>query len=89
MRYRWADDVAWDETDGCVVVLDPQTSHMLTLNSVGSAVWRRLDSPQDLDAIVDHLSAAWPDVGRGDLERDAREFLASLVAAGTVVADSP
>ncbi len=56
-----------------------------TLDEVASAIWRSLETPKTVEAIVADIVREFevPDV---DARRDAEEFLANLEGAGLVTA---
>ena len=52
MQFRRASDVIYDVLDGHAVLLDPSATKMLTLNPVGTLVWRHLDDDRTCAELV-------------------------------------
>lgn len=88
MQYRRHDELTWDDAGDLTVILDPKGSVLVTLNGVGSLLWRRLDRPLDAERLMEILAETFPDVGTAQLRTDVEQFLESLVAAGLVVAEA-
>ncbi len=79
VRYERSDEVTWDDAGDRVVILDAEGATIITLNPVGSLLWRRIDSACTADDLVDHLSSTFPDVERAQLATDVEEFVSQLV----------
>lgn len=56
---------------------------IFTLNDVGSHIWRLIERPTTVNAIVDDLVRTF-DVARERAEQDALEFLDRLADAGLI-----
>jgi hypothetical protein len=56
---------------------------IFTLNEVGSEVWRLIDTPTTVEAIVEEIVRAF-DVSPDQAERDVVEFLGKLADAGLI-----
>jgi hypothetical protein len=56
---------------------------IFTLNDVGSHIWRLLEQPTTVDAIVGDLARTF-DVARERAEQDVLEFLDRLADAGLI-----
>jgi hypothetical protein len=67
---------------------DSKGAAIHNLNAVGSAVWRLMAEPKTVEELVDPLHAAFPDVPRGQIERDVRALLGSLEAKQLVLTGS-
>lgn len=69
---------------GELMLFDPETSRFFVLNATMAFVWRRCDTLDNVDALVnglqDDFSGVEPDAARSDVERAIDE----LVAAGLV-----
>ena len=67
-----------------IVALDASGNTMVTLNAVGAVVWNHLSEPRDVDQIVGHLEALFPDVDGALLRDDAEAFIAELLEADLI-----
>lgn len=85
MRFRRASDVVGDVLDGHAVLLDPDAAKMLTLNPVGTLVWRHLDGDRTCAELVTLLLPNLQGVTAEQLEDDIAAFLRELVDAGVVI----
>jgi Coenzyme PQQ synthesis protein D (PqqD) len=56
---------------------------IFTLNDVGSHIWRLVDTPTTVHAIVEEIVRAF-DVSRDQAEQDVVEFLDKLAEAGLI-----
>ena len=70
-----------------LILLDPTTQRMFSLNGSGLVAWKRLDDGT-LDDAVSAIVAEF-DVSRADAERDVRALLAALLEGGLLVAGAP
>lgn len=64
------------------MLVDPQGRELLTLNAVGTVVWKALDGTTDQQGIVESLSAQFPDVKPVDIEKDVDAFITELRSSG-------
>jgi len=64
------------------VLVDSQGRELLTLNAVGTVVWKALDGTTDRQGIVQSLSAQFPDVKPADIGRDVDAFITELRSSG-------
>jgi len=64
-----------------LILLDPGSQEMFSLNESGRAIWRRL--PATRDALVEMLLAEYA-VARDQATHDVDTLLAALTAAGLV-----
>jgi hypothetical protein len=72
--------------DGHAVLLDADATKMLTLNPVGTLVWRHLDDDRTCADLVTLLLPKLQGVTAEQLEDDIASFLRDLVEAGVVTA---
>ena len=82
-RYSRAEDVVETEVNGTVVLLHLGNWNYFEFNPVSSAIWSLLETPADLDAIVNGLEQQF-DVDREQCLHDTRKFLDELIAEGIV-----
>ena len=85
MQFRRAPDVTSDELDGHAVLLDRSAVKMLTLNPVGTLVWRLLDDDRSCAELTTLLLPKVRGVTAEQLEVDVASFLDELVDAGMVI----
>jgi len=74
--------------DGSLLLYEANSGTAFPLNESGGRIWELCREPRSLEEVVDLLSADY-EGSRGDLDRDAREFLAVLVAHGLLSIQSP
>ncbi len=79
-----APGIAWREIGGRVVVLQPLTDQLMTLNATGGAIWKRLDGATDAAAIARDLAAAYR-VTPDEAISDIRTFVDDMVSRGLLV----
>ena len=65
-----------------LVLLDPETQEMFSLNETGRCVWRTLPAEGE-EPLVEALVAAY-DVSRAAAEADVRRLLTELLDAGLI-----
>ena len=75
MQYRRAIDVTDDVLDGHAVLLDPGATKMLTLNPVGTLVWRHLDDNRTCAELVTLIMPLVQGVTAEQLQVDVTAFL--------------
>ena len=80
-----SDDVVFDTAGDRAVLLDPGGQELITLNPVGTIVWRELDGRRDAAALADDLLPRFTGVGVDELREDIAVFLAELVQLGLAV----
>lgn len=87
MRYRAADNVAYEVLDGEAVLLDLDSSRYYSLNRSGARAWQVLADGAGADeasaAVVERFDVA-ADVASADVS----ELIDRLLAAGLLVASS-
>lgn|GEM_PF-949454 len=79
-------ETVWREIDGRAVVIHLEDGRVRTLNPTGSAVWQALDG-RPVEALLDHLAAAFPAEPRDRLQADLDAFLADLIDRGMARVD--
>ena len=77
------DDVVATDLDDEIVLLNPATRAVFTLNPTGRAVWHRLADSASLDELVKVLVTEFA-VDDVTAARDVRAVLEDLAAAGLV-----
>ena len=82
-RYRRLDGVIETELDTELILLDPASQAMFSLNAVGARIWRLLDSANDA-AIVAAVVTDF-DVDDATASRDVAVLLGQLAEAGLLV----
>ena len=70
--------------DNTVIVVDPSTNQMLTLNSVAGLVWGALETPTDLDGLVEICAAEFPGVDENRIRGDVAAFVEEAKQLGVV-----
>ena len=85
MQFRRASDLTCDELNGLAVILDRSAVRMLTLNPVGTLVWRLLDDDRSCAELTTLLLPKVRGVTAEQLEADVASFLNELVEAGVVI----
>jgi hypothetical protein len=87
MSERWSrnDDVIATDLDDEVVLLNPATRAVFTLNLTGRALWHRLANSASIDELVATLVSTFA-VDEVTAVRDVRAVLEDLAAAGLVQA---
>ena len=83
-RYRRLDGVIETELGTELILLDPASQAMFSLNAVGARIWRLLDSATDA-AIVAAVVTDF-DVDDATASRDVAVLLGQLAEAGLLVA---
>ena len=81
---RRPDVIATDLADE-LILLDPGTGEMFSLNATGRAIWQALDgrtAVADVSAAIERVF----DAGHERVDADVRELLAALLEAGLVEA---
>jgi hypothetical protein len=73
-------DVITTDLDHELVLLNPTTRAVFTLNSTGRIVWQRLECPCTLDAAIAAVRDAFR-VDEATARADVEKLLADLVAA--------
>src|SRR5262245_17039680 len=85
MTERWirADDLIATDLDDELVLLNPSTRALFSLNATGRAVWIRLAAPTSTSELVDAIVTAFA-VDERVAARDVKSLLDELAAAGLV-----
>jgi hypothetical protein len=66
-----------------IVMMDIESGRYLGLDSIGSNIWRRLESPRTFREIIDGLVADY-DADRAVIADDVRRLLLDMAAHGLV-----
>lgn len=72
------------ELDGRAVLLDPSGAELLTLNAVGTLIWRCLVIPMTPAALTEAIRPLLEPAPGADVAADVERFLAELADAGLV-----
>jgi PqqD family protein of HPr-rel-A system len=83
--YRANPDVIETDLGEELILLDPRTQEMFSLNATGRAVWRALPAPDEA-AIAAAVAESF-DISPARAEADVRTLLQQLAEAGLVLAD--
>ena len=67
-----------------MIAHDLDTDSFYFIGGVGIQIWTMLDGTSDRNTIVDRLCQSYPEIRRGDMETDCRNFLSSLEQNGLV-----
>ncbi|HEV3199491.1 MAG TPA: pyrroloquinoline quinone biosynthesis peptide chaperone PqqD [Bryobacteraceae bacterium] len=78
---RQADVEAHQLPDHSVLLFAQSGGTALPVNESGGKIWALCDGTRNVDQIVDELESFY-DAPRIQIDRDAREFLATLVSHG-------
>jgi hypothetical protein len=81
--YARTSDVIEADVGGEIVLLHTQNWQYFEFDSVGAAIWYLLESPRNLDTLVDSLTAQF-EVDPNRCREDTRAFLDDMVAQGLV-----
>ena len=81
--WRHSPDAAWVDSGHRVMALDlgRAGARPLSLEGVAAVIWRALDAPQSVDALVERLAADFDDVSPDEMRGDVASFLSELGAA--------
>jgi hypothetical protein len=83
-RFRRKPGVIETNLEAELVLLDPETREMFSLNAVGRAIWRALPE-RTVTALATEVTRAF-EVAYEPALADVRRILADLLAAGLIVA---
>ena len=90
MGLHRAPDVTFEIVDGRAMLIDGRGEELITLNPVGTLVWKALDGEADAESLARRLLPELEGVGPDVLEADIRTFLEELASLGLVApADAP
>lgn len=80
-----APGVLWEQVDVKVMLIDQASSELVTLNPVGSLIWRTLaEASSSVGRLAGVVSAEFPEVGLTQATADVEAFLDELVRLGFV-----
>ena len=71
------DDLAWQELDGEIVVLDLRSSTYFVINGSGTRLWERLAAEASTDDLADELATAY-DLPAATAREHAADFVSDL-----------
>jgi hypothetical protein len=80
-----SDDVVFDLADDRAVLLGADGKELITLNPVGSVVWREIDGQRDAATLAADLHDRFAGIDVDVLREDITVFLAQLVELGLAV----
>jgi hypothetical protein len=84
-HYRPVDGVLAEMVDGRTLLIDADARELITLNGVGSVVWRALRTAgSTVDEIAAAVRASCPDAPAPAVRDDVEAFLDELADAGLV-----
>jgi hypothetical protein len=87
VRYRRADGVLSEISEGRAMLATPVGAEVLVLNATGTIVWEALADEGDPVAIAQRVHDQHPVVPIDAIEADVRGFLAELLAESLVEAE--
>ncbi|WP_374649835.1 PqqD family peptide modification chaperone [Rhizorhabdus sp.] len=76
-------DFMWSEVDGEIVMLDVANGSYISFDHVASEIWRLIETPLDVGALVDRLCLKY-DADRSIIESDAMRFLDRAIARDVI-----
>ena len=76
--------VSIQEMDGNLFLANEESGSIYRLNTIGSAFWRILENPCDLETILDLFCAGFPNQRRFDLCRDITDLIDQLEDHGLI-----
>jgi hypothetical protein len=80
-----ASGVLWEQVDVKVMLIDQASSELVTLNPVGSLIWRTLAAqPTSASRLAEVVSESFPEVSLTQATEDVEIFLDELVRLGFV-----
>lgn len=77
-------DLAWQEVDEEIIILDLKASSYLKLNGTGAHLWKQLEQGADVSAMAESLLAVY-DVDIDTARRDVDAFVRQLQRAGLLI----
>lgn len=86
---RRPDVIASQLGDTESVFLDVEQGAYYGTENVGHVIWSALEQPQSLDDLVQRVCAEYTDTTPEECGPDLAAFLADLLAAGFIMADTP
>ena len=79
-------DIDTTDLNGEIVMMDLEKGRYFSLNGVGSRIWEIIESPIEINKIVDCLLEEY-DVNRNECEENVLEFLDKLDDANIISVD--
>jgi hypothetical protein len=77
------DQVVWQNIDGEVVIVDPESSTMRILNKTASLIWSLADGTRQTEGIIAEVCRVF-DVDEEQARADVDEFCRELLEAGLI-----
>lgn len=74
------------DMNGSTVMMDTETGKYYNLGDTGGAIWRLLESPLSMEALVEGLTKEY-DVTAEQCEKDIMPFLTALINRGLLTAE--
>ena len=82
--FRRTDDIVAADVGGQMVLLHTKTWQYIEFEKVGLAIWKLLETPQGVDALVERLTKRFT-VSSEQCRKETEAFLAALEAQELVV----
>lgn len=79
-------DVIWQNLEGEIVLLNPNTGEYFGLNDVASSFWELIDGTRNLGDIIDGLLGEY-EVEREELHRDIEALIQRMLPFNLVILD--
>lgn len=76
------------EVDGELVIMDAESSHYFNLDTIGAAIWQRLENPVGFDALCLDLHQRY-DAPLDRIRQDVAALLSELQAHKLVLTSAP
>jgi Coenzyme PQQ synthesis protein D (PqqD) len=86
-RYTRTSDIIEADVGGEVVLLHTQNWQYYEFDPVGAAIWNLLESPANLDSLVESLTTRF-EVSREQCLQETKAFLDEMVSQGLVTASN-
>lgn len=82
--YGRAAGITMREMDGDLFLAHEETGSIYRLNATGAAFWRVIDTPQDLNAIIEIFQEAFPKMQPAQVKRDLLALVEELTDQGLI-----
>jgi predicted short-subunit dehydrogenase-like oxidoreductase (DUF2520 family) len=87
-RYRRADGIAKRKIDGELFLIGAQDRSLFHLNALAAAIWNLLEEPITIDAAVEIVGRAFPDMPGDVISSDVGNLIKRLAANNLVTSIS-
>jgi hypothetical protein len=87
MEVQRAPGVLFEVFDDRAVLLDQEGQELLTLNPVGTLIWKAIETPVEIDRLEAELFTQLEGVEREVFSRDLLAFVESLRSEGLIIVD--